>query len=135
MTEKLEYLIMRHTDLMDMCSTCTNRILEASKAANTDAADQESLNRERLVNIIGKVQETIENEIRTLPVSGDSQDVVNLVKAWANDIEIWLQRLNNFDQEILECLEQEKMNTNKEISAAFQNKEKFKGYNLNNVKK
>ena len=66
MIEKIEYLIIRHTDLMDMCSTCSKRMLSAAQEGNVDLADQESFNRERLVNIISKVQSAIEAEIKAV---------------------------------------------------------------------
>lgn len=135
MIEKIEYLIIRHTDLMDMCSTCSSRMLEAAMAGNVELADQESLNRERLVNIISKVQTSIENEINKTHVTEGSNYLVSLVKAWSNDIEIWLQKVGKLDQEIVSALEEEKQKTTQEISSTFQNKEKIKGYNLNSVKK
>ncbi len=135
MIEKIEYLIIRHTDLMDMCSTCSKNMLKHAQAGNVDQADQESVNRERLVNIIGKVQSTIEAEIKAYSLAEQADYLVTLVKAWSNDIELWLQSIGKLDQEILSALEDEKQKTTQEISSTFQNKEKIKGYNLNSVKK
>ena len=42
MIEKIEYLIIRHTDLMDMCTTCSVNMLKAAQAGKVDEADQES---------------------------------------------------------------------------------------------
>jgi hypothetical protein len=135
MIEKIEYLIIRHTDLMDMCTTCSVKMLKAAQAGKVDEADQESINRERLVNIISKVQTTIEDEIKAVSLGEGANYLVSLVKAWSNDIELWLQTVGKLDQEILSALEDEKLKTTQEISSTFQNKEKIKGYNLSTVKK
>lgn len=135
MSEKLSQLIMKHRELMDMGTVCTNRILKASGEGRVDQADRESENRERLVNVIGNVQSAIEKEIQAMPLEGDSVELVNLVKAWNNDIEHWLEKISCLDREIIESLQNEKTKTTKEIASAYQNREKFKGYNLNNVKK
>lgn len=135
MNEKLSYLIKRHREFMDMGTLCTKRILKASQEGRVNQADQESENRERLVNIIGNIQSAIEKEIQAMPLEGDSIELINLVKAWNNDIEHWLEKISCLDLEIIESLQDEKTNTTKEIASTYQNREKFKGYNLNNVKK
>ena len=135
MIEKIEYLILRHTDLMDMCTTCSKNMLRAALAGKVDEADQESVNRDRLVNIISEVQTSIENEIKATTLENDAEYLVSLVKAWSNDIELWLHSVGKLDQEILSALEDEKQKTTQEISSTFQNKEKIKGYNLSTVKK
>jgi translation initiation factor 2B subunit (eIF-2B alpha/beta/delta family) len=135
MIEKIEYLIIRHTDLMDMCSTCSKRMLSAAQEGNVDLADQESFNRERLVNIISKVQSAIEAEIKAVSLGEGAEYLVSMVKAWNNDLELWLESIGKLDQEILTALDEVKSKTTQEISSTFQNKEKIKGYNLSSVKK
>jgi CRISPR/Cas system CSM-associated protein Csm4 (group 5 of RAMP superfamily) len=51
-----------------------------------------------------------------------------------NIINSLTEKLTNIDDIITSCLQHEKEKTQNEIAKAFQNKENFKGYNLNNTK-
>ena len=49
--------------------------------------------------------------------------------------DIWIEKTNEIDQNTTEILENQKEETTKEISTIFKIQEKFKGYNLADLKK
>lgn len=95
------------------------RIYMKSGEVNTlmDYLDQRSA----LINIFKTLKLKIRNDY---PTSNEIDETVNL----------FLKKMEQFNQEILEFLELEKDKTRVEIAKTFKNKENLKGYNLSSTK-
>ena len=84
-------------------------------------------NRERAIGVIQSLSEKLELHNKN---TTNSEHVIE----FNNQLSLVLDRISNMDDIITSCLEHEKNNTQLEIAKTFQNKENFKGYNLNNLK-
>lgn len=126
--------IQEHLSMLDLALASSKRITFYAKAENLDAVVEETENRERLVNIIGKIQKTVEDGINQLNAATLSQDDIMILKSWFQDLSTWSDRMIELDKETVEVLGQQKDNTTKEIAHLFKNKELFKGYNHSNKK-
>jgi len=126
--------IQEHLSMLDLALASSKRITIYAKAENLDAVVEETENRERLVNIIGKIQKTVEEGINQLNAATLSQDDIMILKSWFQDLSTWSERMIELDKETVEVLGQQKDNTTKEIAHIFKNKELFKGYNHSNKK-
>lgn len=126
--------IQEHLSMLDLALASSKRITIYAKAENLDAVVEETENRERLVNIIGKIQKTVEEGINQLNAATLYQDDIMILKSWFQDLSTWSDRMIELDKETVEVLGQQKDNTTKEIAHIFKNKELFKGYNHSNKK-
>ena len=108
-------------------------ILETSR-------DRESVfsrieNRDRLLNIVFQIQERIEAMLNIIDPSFVNEELTSKTRNWVNNLTLAITQIEELDQRIMVKLSDEKSELAKEISFLFKNKEKFKGYNLSNVKK
>lgn len=126
--------IQEHLSMLDLALASSKRITLYAKAENLDGVVEETENRERLVNIIGKIQKTIEDGVNQLNAAALSQDDIMILKSWFQDLSTWSDRMIELDKETVEVLGQQKEDTTKEIAHIFKNKELFKGYNHSNKK-
>lgn len=126
--------IQEHLSMLDLALASSKRITIYAKAENLDGVVEETENRERLVNIIGKLQKTVEDGVNQLNAAALSQDDIMILKSWFQDLSTWSDRMIELDKETVEILGQQKENTTKEIAHLFKNKELFKGYNHTNKK-
>ena len=85
-------------------------------------------NRERAINIILTMSERL--ELHQKSKEETSQDMV----AFNNQVSQVLDKINQMDEIITNCIIHEKSKTQFEIAKTHKNKESFKGYNLNNIK-
>ncbi len=127
--------IMTYTVLMDAVSDSSNKILHACSKNNIDAIVFESENRDRQTNILGHIQQSIDQKIMFYFKREKNIFLVELLKLWQLEINFWIKNINKVDKEILTKLDLFKDQTTQEISTVFKTKEQFKGYNLNNVRK
>lgn len=121
--------IQNHLSMLDLALSSSRKIAAFAKLENLDAVVSETDNRERLVNVIGQIQSTIENQINQLNAALLQAEDINILKSWFNDMSIWSDRMIEVDRETVEILSQQKDDTTKEIAHLFKNKELFKGYN------
>ena len=128
-------LMMIHTDFMDKIFGSTMRLNMATMQNDIESIDFESNNRERLINIIEQIQFTIEERLNRFSCQESIEEVTPILKAWANDMGLWLEKVNAVDDLTTEGLEALKDETSKEIAVIYRAKEHFKGYNLNTMKK
>jgi hypothetical protein len=135
MINSITDMIIKHLELLDESDKLTGLTLVSIKEEDIDEIEATSDNRERLFSIISKVQEIIETKINTLPNDLITSDFVEIVKCWGSDLDQWILRTQEADFNIIELLESFKQSTTKEIASLFKTKERFKGYNLNNVSK
>lgn len=121
--------IQQHLSMLDLALSSSQRIASMARTEDLDGVVSETDNRERLVNIIAKLQHSIEEQINQLNASEVSGDDIVILKSWFQDLSIWSEKMIELDKETVEILSQQKENTTKEIAHIFKNKEMFKGYN------
>jgi hypothetical protein len=121
--------IQQHLSMLDLALYSSQKISNFAKLDNLDGVISETDNRERLVNVIGTIQQKIENQINQLNAAELKQDDILILKAWFQDLSIWSDKMIELDKETVEHLNQQKDETTKEIAHIFKNKELFKGYN------
>lgn len=129
MLNEIMISIQGHLAMLELALSSSKKITAFASLENLDAVVAETENRERLVNIIGKLQSTIENQINQLNAAALQDDDIMILKAWFHDLSVWSDRMIEADKETVEILSQQKENTTKEIAHLFKNKELFKGYN------
>ena len=135
MIDRLIEKLQIFTDKLDLSLKCTNRILLSAKNDQWDLLQQESVNRERLLDIIAKEQEGIESYINALFSEDLTPNNINIIKSWAFDTQNWINSIALRDDEIIECLNESKDGITREIATVFKSKAAFRGYNLNDVRK
>lgn len=121
--------IQEHLGLLDVALHCSQKISSLAQLEDLDGVVNETDNRERLVNIIGQVQQVIENQINQLNAAEIKAEEIMILKAWFQDLSIWSEKMIALDKVTVELLSQQKEDTTKEIAHIFKNKEMFKGYN------
>lgn len=134
MLNEIMVSIQSHLSMLDLALTSSKKITAFASLENLDAVVSETENRERLMNIVGKIQGTIENQINQLNAAALQPDDIMLLKSWFHDLSVWSEKMIEVDKETVEILSQQKDNTTKEIAHLFKNKELFKGYNHNTKK-
>lgn len=125
--------IMTHTSFMDRTISSTVRIFDSAVAGDMNRVESEMENRERLISILQKLQDLVSLNLENMSKE-DKKESDEIIKAWSQDLANWIETVSELDEEITKVLEQLKEKTTEEISATYQNHNKFKGYNLNNVK-
>ncbi|MEI8346868.1 MAG: hypothetical protein WCG27_05345 [Pseudomonadota bacterium] len=134
MEESVLSLIQYHLNLIDSVSHISKQILLATKEANVEQANAGAENRQRLLNLMGMIQIKTD-QILQESNRRTSEHLSEVLKLWAYDFNLWATEINRIDEEITDNLSLLKDQTTQELGHLFQNKEKFKGYNLNNLKK
>lgn len=129
MIEKLFDNIQAHLSMLDLAVASSEKIRNFAKGGDLDGVVNETENRERLVNIVAKIQRSVEDQINLLDAGDITADGVLVLKAWFQDLNVWSERMLLCDRETVEHLGQQKEDTTKEIAHIFKNKEIFKGYN------
>ena len=126
--------IQEHLSMLDLALHSSQKIASFARTENLDGVISETENRERLVNVIGKIQQTIENQINQLNAAELKDSDIAILKSWFQDLSTWSDKMIENDKETVEVLAQQKENTTKEIAHIFKNKEMFKGYNHSSKK-
>jgi len=132
--EEIFSKIQSHLDYLDSCIKLSKSI-EKSDADNIDAINSNLDNRDRLVSIISKVQLEIETMIDGLTGAQLKPESVQIFKAWQKDVHEMVSSIIEIDALIATKLEDHKKQVQSEIQSTFTNSEKFKGYNLQTVRK
>ena len=126
--------IQAHLSMLDLALASSQRITRCASLEDLDGVNNETENRERLVNNLGKIQQKIEEQINQLNAALLNQDDIMILKCWFQDLSLWSDKMIALDRETVEILGQQKEDTTKEIAHIFKNKEMFKGYNYSNKK-
>lgn len=121
--------IQQHLSMLDLALQSSQQISCFAKLENLDAVISETENRERLVNIITKLQHSIEERINQLNGATITKDDIMILKTWFQDLSIWSEKMIALDRETVELLSAQKDSTTQEIAHLFKNKESIKGYN------
>lgn len=129
MIEKLFENIQNHLSMLDLAVTSSEKIKIYAANEDLERVVTETENRERLINIVTKLQRAVEEQINILNPEDVTQDDILLLKSWFSDLSICSEKMIALDKETVEHLSQQKNETTKEIALIFKNKEMFKGYN------
>lgn len=125
--------IMRHLDMLGLLVQSTQAMISSCNNGKYESVESIADNRERLINIVKLLQDDIENEIQSVKIQYN-QDEMEIFKAWVNDVTELINYNAQLDEQCLELLAQAKNSTTQEISSVFKKRKQFQGYNLNNVK-
>lgn len=132
--EFLENLINLHLKFLENAEHSSQQILRMAKEGQLNDLTEETTNRERIFNVIGQVQDKIDRSLKTLKVDEINNNYKDLLKSWKTKFDEKVNQINEIDQEILSLLDATKNQTTQEIATVHSNREKFKGYNLSNLK-
>ncbi|MGZ3807189.1 MAG: hypothetical protein ACXVCE_03825, partial [Bacteriovorax sp.] len=125
MIQNLFENIQEHLSMLDLAVHCTERINIFARNEDLDRVISETENRDRIVNIVAKIQGIIEDQINRLSPGDVDQEGILILKAWFHDLGVWSDKMNSIDRETVEFLAQQKDETTKEIALIFKNKEMF----------
>lgn len=129
MIETLFENIQEHLSMLDLAVQSSEKILTSARNEDLEGVVSETENRERLVNVVTKIQRTVEDQINLLNAGDISPEGILILKAWFQDLNTFSEKMLACDKQTVEHLGQQKENTTKEIALIFKNKEIFKGYN------
>ncbi len=135
MINRIYNLLMRHTALLDSGLKITHSIYLATSRGDINLVNFEADNRERIVNVLEKFQTEVEEMVATLKADEVTPEIVEILKAWQSDLYNWSCEVQAIDLKSSELLEDQKLETTKEIATIFTSRQQFKGYNLNSTKK
>lgn len=124
--------IQYHLSLLEKCFKLTENILLSTTSMNIDQINDLIDNRHRLIEIITKVQTNIETKIERHSNECMHKDSISIVKSWFLDLQTISSYIQDIDKLIILKLSNEREQTTQEISSLFKNKNKIKGYLINN---
>jgi len=135
MDKELLSYIEEHTYMLSEIIKISEKIHANAKSVDLDSLLFDVENRERLINILGYIQRKIEDTVGELKAEEIGQEILDTLGQWRAKVSTKLQIIKELDEQIVEYLCQNKDKITKEIGVIFQLKQRFKGYNLNNVKR
>ncbi|HLE11863.1 MAG: hypothetical protein A2504_06880 [Bdellovibrionales bacterium RIFOXYD12_FULL_39_22] len=135
MKEKIYEMLMEYTSLVDALVEKSEAILLASEQGNIDFINREAENRLSLVNILEHIQDKIDLLIPQINDLNSNRELLELLKVWLGELEIWSGRVQWIDNQIYDFLNAMKEDTAKEVANIFRSINQFKGYDLSSVKK
>ena len=112
-------------DFMDKVSALSNQIYEELLSDSLDSALDRIANRERLLNIVLRTNNSI-------LLKTDLN--IQVLKDWKDFTYKWTQKEEEINRLIEKRLEELKINTTNEIAMIFNNKSRHKGYDLSSLK-
>ena len=119
-------LLTLHYNMMASLAEISLDILDMPLTGDLERLSTLVDNRDRALSNIKLVQVKIEN----LPQKFKKELIyIN----WCQDVSEWSLSIQNFDKLILEKLNNEKSQTQQEISTVFMNREKLKKYSISKV--
>lgn len=137
MFEIIQNLVDEHLCMLEELYNVTTRIHAYARSSNVGPLVNEVENRERLMNILEHLQNKVTGLFDNFRVLNEEerQRLVKMAKSWQMKVDAKIHAIDQLNASILEELDQQKLQTLKEVFFLHQSKEKFKGYNLNNVKR
>jgi len=78
--------IMQHLDLLEALTNSSQGLLLAAQNGKVELVDQIIDNRERLINIIKKVQTNVEEEIGALDLKTVTPEHIQIFKTWSQEV-------------------------------------------------
>lgn len=136
MNPDLSANLKRHIDLLGSIESSSSSIIESLSKEDFDKAENSIENRDRLINLVTEVQGKIETELSNAnTVASLTSEDIRIVKTWQLDTQEIVAKVELRNQELIRVLEAMKKVTGQDISEIFKKRQKFKGYNLNNLQR
>ena len=95
---------MEYTSLVDALVEKSEAILLASEQGNIDFINREAENRLSLVNILEHIQDKIDLLIPQINDLNSNRELLELLKVWLGELEIWSGRVQWIDNQIYDFL-------------------------------
>lgn len=128
-------LIMRHLSYLDTVHTMGKNIYRTALRGDLDQVYFDCENRDRLLSVLADVQGHIERRLEAVAAQGLSEGLKDILITWSQEMNQLIEKVNELDEKTTEILLIHKEQTTQEIANVFEAQSKFKGYNLNDVKK
>lgn len=135
MIDQLHYSLMYHLSLLEKVEMLSQRILQQATKEDIDLILLEINNRDRLVNVLARIQVKIEEQINQSSIQSPVKGINELLECWKVDLASKIAKIDEIDQQIDQFLHNQKKQLQKDIANVYDVKEKFKGYNLNETRK
>ena len=135
MLESARNLLAKYIDLVNYILSSTIRIIEYAQNDRIEEMENSIQNRERLINQLTEIRVKIDclvNDFTSLKIHGPESIII---KSWIKDSFALSNVVQDANQYLIDYLMYKKNIMSKEIASVFEFQSKFKGYNLNNVKK
>ena len=124
-----------HLKMLNEAIKCSEQISKYAVEGDFQRVEAETMNRERLINIVGYVQGRIERAVKIIPPSVYNDKIAQTLNNWQEETSKAIKRITDIDTQVMELLKNSKQEVTKELGSVYKNKESHKGYNLNNVKR
>jgi len=136
MSPELSSNLKRHVELLNSIEAASTLIIKTLQTEDFDKADNNIENRDRLINLVSEVRRKIEDELSNAnTVAGLSKNDIATVKTWQLQTIETIAKVDIKNQELLRVLDAMKKVTGQDVSEIFKKRQKFKGYNLNNLQR
>ena len=135
MENNIYQLLMHQSQIMDLIETQSQHILQYAINKNADELESSSQNRFRLINIIDHLNSKIDNSLKSINNLESCTNLLEILKTWSIELDIWTQKINKIDVSIMEEVNIFKTETCKEIGTTYKSKNQLQGYDLSSVKK
>lgn len=135
MFDRVTEKIMIHIDTLKSGIKASLMILDSAIKEESDNVDFWADNRERLISLTAQRQKDVEDILKNLPQEEATKENLEIVRAWFDDTQNWIQSVSSIDEEIMKVLSAQKEEITQEIASAYKTRQVFSGYNLKSVHK
>jgi hypothetical protein len=123
-------LIDFHHNLTEQISQVSMALMVAAKNGNYTIIVSESKKRDHLLKMLYGQQERIENEINRLNSAYSLDDnLMTILNNWNLDVQNWTQKIDILDQQILNCLLDQKENSSVNVMGILSSDNMLDHYN------
>ena len=127
--------MMIHIDTLKSGIKASLMILKSAEEKDSDNLEFWTENRERLITLTGQRQKEVEDILQSLNSEEATQENLQIIRAWFDDTQNWIQSISLIDEEIMNVLSAQKEEITQEIASTYKTKQVFSGYNLKSVNK
>lgn len=135
MFDKIIDFIVLQLDITDRVLLVSESLLSSIEAGDISTIESKTMARDGMISLIQELYEKIDKYCASLPQEELNAERIDIIKSWSVDLNDQLSLINGFDQALISALNSQKTKTTSEIAEIFSNNQKFKGYNLNNLKR
>ncbi len=124
--------IEQYNEMLEKLLFISKDLVYLSQKQDIAGIELQSQNRDRLVNIMSKLQFKLE---QFLLASGEtlSPETIQTLAAWDKDVRLVIADIQELDQQCVFHLTNSKEQIGQEISLVHKNKNSIQGYNLNKI--
>ena len=130
MNQELVATLNRYQYMADNILKTSEEVIESLIIGNTEKATQDIDNRDRMISVIGFIQEKLEKIVKSNSLS---QVEIGKIKSAHHLVNISLDIVAEKDKTILDLLGRIKEDMVKDITSTYKSKNQVQSYNLKNV--